>query len=377
MVKTITSSKNLPYFEEFHLNLSGAVFPDPTLRLRGLHGLRKINVTHDIPFSSKSDDFERSILKPLSYSFATSPELTEICITSSVPLRLSVSHLLRRIQDPSALKVLALGAFRFDSDVNMTPYLGSLTSLSLLPVKDLGVLETAVPARFWEELRAPGAQLQELLLGGLDDDSLNFLERFPGKGLEKLSVIIQSNNGYRRFYDDVLARHAATLRELWIRIKDDRPWYLDSRNAQAVSKCKNLKVLGVSFLSGPSSVMNVINQLPETLPDLDVLYLAEVDLRPGQHIVCGPRGSVRTYIRSVPKDEVMKNVVEYDFQAPSGKEFLGRIVVRFAWDDEVIIYALGDPEEKSRNQRLREGSCDDQQYFAVSGFRTIFDYVNV
>lgn len=123
--------------------------------------------------------------------------------------------------------------------------------------------------------------------------------------------------------------------------------------------------------------MNVINQLPETLPDLDVLYLAEVDLRPGQHIVCGPRGSVRTYIRSVPKDEVMKNVLEYDFQAPSGKEFLGRIVVRFAWDDEVMVYALGDSEEKSRSQRLREGSCDDQTCFAVCRFRTIFDYVNV
>ncbi len=119
--------------------------------------------------------------------------------------------------------------------------------------------------------------------------------------------------------------------------------------------------------------MDVINQLPETLPDLDVLYLAEVDLRPGQHIVCGPRGSVRTYIRSVPKDEVMNNVLEYDFQAPSGKEFLGRIVVRFAWDDEVMVYALGDSEEKSRSQRLREGSCDDQTCFAVCRFRTIFD----
>ncbi len=265
MVKTITSSKNLPYFEEFHLNLPGAVFPDPTLRLRGLHGLRKINITHDIPFSSKSDDFERSILKPLSYTLATSPELTEICITSSVPLRLSVSHLLRPIHEPSALKVLALGAFRFDSDVNMTPYLVSLTSLSLLPVKDLGSLETAVPARLWEELRVSGVQLRELILGGLDDDSLNFLEIFPGKGLEKLSVIIQSNNGHRRFYDDVLARHAATLRELWIRIKDDGPWYLDSRNAQAVSKCKNLKVLGVSFLSGPGSVVSKVDSIKRQL----------------------------------------------------------------------------------------------------------------
>lgn len=275
------SSKRLTLCE---LETTGSVFELGNLELNRFLSLESLSMAR-ITFNTQT-------LQKLSEFVASSRSLFSIKLDNMhnwgrdgiwAYYGLHFNELLAGCSSHLPLHRLDLQGFVFRFDSKATPYLKSLSSLTIISAWNYSSeapqssSESSVRhsfAELWRSLEAAKVCLQELEVNLVSDPLITYLSSF--KGLRKLRLRVQAfdsdaeaDEAALAFFSRAFPHHTSTLQDLSITPVFEGKWCFGPDSLQDITKCPNLKRLQVMINCA------ILTRLERTqsvkLPEDDVL----------------------------------------------------------------------------------------------------------